>query len=85
MQNETKLSAEMINSLFQLAKKGRDGRESMKSILNNSLTDSQKKALGQVMSDPEKMKQLLSSPEAKALMEKLGRGNNQGENGNGPA
>ena len=84
MQNETKLSAEMLNSLFQLAKKGKGGQESIKSILNNSLSDSQKKALGQIMSDPQKMKELLSSPEAKTLMEKLGRGN-QGENGNGPA
>ena len=84
MQNETKLSAEMINSLFQLAKKGKGGQESVKSILNQTLSEGQKKSLGQIMSDPQKLKEMLSSPEAKALMEKLGRGN-QGENSNGPA
>ncbi len=84
MQNETKLSAEMINSLFQLAKKGKGGQESVKSILNQTLSEGQKKSLGQIMSDPQKLKQMLSSPEAKALMEKLGRGS-QGENSNGPA
>ncbi len=84
MQNETKLSAEMLNSLFQLAKKGKGGQESVKSILNQSLSDSQKKSLGQIMSDPQKLKEMLSSPEARALMEKLSR-SNQGENGNGPA
>lgn len=84
MQNDTKLSAEMLNSLFQLAKKGKGGQESVKSILNNSLNDSQKKALGQIMSDPQKIKELLSSPEARAVMDKLG-GKKQGDNGNGPA
>ncbi len=84
MQNDTKLSAEALNSLMALAKSGRDGRESVKSILNNSLNDSQKKALGQIMSDPQKIKELLSSPEARAVMDKLG-GKKQGENGNGPA
>ena len=84
MQNETKLSAEMINSLFQLVKKGKDGQESARSILNKSLNENQKKALGQIMSDPQKMKELLSSPEAKALMEKLG-GKSGGEKGNGSA
>ena len=74
----------MINSLFQLAKKGKGGQESVKSILNQTLSEGQKKSLGQIMSDPQKLKEMLSSPEAKALMEKLGRGN-QGENSNGPA
>lgn len=84
MQNDTKLSAEALNSLMALAKSGRDGCESVKSILNNSLNDSQKKALGQIMSDPQKLRQLLSSPEARAVMDKLG-GKKQGDNGNGPA
>ena len=84
MQNETKLSAEMIKSLFQLAGKGKSGQESVKSILSQTLSESQKKSLGQIMSDPQKLKEMLSSPEAKALMEKLGRGS-QGDNSNGPA
>lgn len=83
MQNETKLSAEMINSLFQMMKKGKGNGESVKNIIEQSLSDSQKKAVSQIMSDPQKIKELLSSPQAKELMEKFG-GMNKG-NGNGPA
>lgn len=83
MQNETKLSAEMLNSLFQMMKNGKDSQESVRSILNKSLNDSQKKAVSQIMSDPQKMKELLSSPQAQELMRKFGKA--QGENKNGPA
>jgi len=83
MQNETKLSAEMLNSLFQMMKNGKESQESVRSILNKSLNDSQKKAVSQIMSDPQKMKELLSSPQAQELMRKFGKA--QGENKNGPA
>ncbi len=84
MQNETKLSAEMINSLLGMMKKGNGNQESIKNIINQSLNDSQKKAVSQIMSDPHKLKELLSSPQAKELMEKFG-GGMQKENKNGPA
>ncbi len=84
MQNETKISAEMLNSLFQMMKKGKDGQESVRSILNQSLNDSQKQAVSRIMSDPQKMKELLSSPQAQELLKKFG-GKMQGENKNGPA
>ncbi len=84
MQNETKLSPEMLNSLFKLMKNGKNGQESVKNILNQSLNDSQKRAISQIMSDPQKMKELLSSPQAKELIEKFG-GKAQGESKNGSA
>ena len=84
MQNETKLSAEMLNSLFQMMKKGKNGQESVRNILNQSLNDTQKQAISQIMSDPQKMKELLSSPQAKELLQKFG-GKMQGENKNGSA
>lgn len=84
MQNGTNLSQEMLNSLLAMAKRGKNGQESVKSILNQSLSDSQKKSLSQLMADPQRLKEMLSSPEAKALMQKLS-GTEQGENGNGPA
>lgn len=84
MQNETKLSAEAINSLFQLFKKGQGSQESVKKVMNESLSDSQKKAVSEIMADPQKLRQLLSSPQAKELMEKL-RGTATGENKNGSA
>ena len=83
MQNETKLSAEMINSLFSMMKKRNGNGESVKNILNQSLNESQKKAVSQIMSDPQKLKELLASPQAKELMAKLN--GMQGENKNGPA
>ena len=83
MQNETKLSAEMINSLFSMLKKGKGNGESVKNILNQSLNENQKKAVNQIMSDPQKLKELLASPQAKELMAKLN--GMQGENKNGPA
>ena len=83
MQNETKLSAEMINSLFSMMKKGNGNGESVKNILNQSLNESQKKTVSQIMSDPQKLKELLASPQAKELMAKLN--GMQGENKNGPA
>jgi hypothetical protein len=84
MQNGTNLSAEMLNSLFQMMKKGKDGQDSVRNILNQSLNDSQKQAVSQIMSDPQKMKELLSSPQAQELLRKFG-GNSQGENKNGSA
>ena len=83
MQNETKLSAEMINSLFSMLKKGKGNGESVKNIRNQSLNENQKKAVNQIMSDPQKLKELLASPQAKELMAKLN--GMQGENKNGPA
>lgn len=83
MQNETKLSAEMINSLFQMMKKGKGNPESLKKILNESLSAGQKEAVSKIMSDPQKLKEMLSSPQAKQLIEKFGT-MAQGENKNGP-
>lgn len=83
MQNGTNLSKEMLNSLFQMMKKGKGGQESAKSILEKSLNDSQRQAVSQILSDPQKIKELLSSPEAQELMRKFGKA--QGENKNGPA
>ena len=82
MQNDTKLSAEMINSLFGMIKKGKGNGESVKNILEQSLNDNQKKAVSQIMSDPQKLRELLASPQAKELMAKLS--SMQGENKTGP-
>ena len=81
MQNGTKFSPEMMNSLFQLMKKGKGNGESVKNIIEQSLDDSQKKAVSQIMSDPQKLRELLASPQAKELMAKLS--SMQGENKNG--
>lgn len=84
MQNETNISKEMINSLFRMMKNGKGGKQDIKKILDESLTASQKEAVGKVMSDPQRLKEILSSPQAKELFEKFGN-MNKGENKNGPA
>lgn len=82
MQNETKLSSDMINSFLQMMKNGKDGQQNIKKILNDSLDSKQKEAVGKIMSDPEKLRQILSSPQAKELMKKFGSTGN-GDNKNG--
>lgn len=82
MQNETKLSSDMINSFLQMMKNGKDGQQNIKKILNDSLDSKQKEAVGKIMSDPEKLRQILSSPQAKELMKKFGNTGN-GDNKNG--
>ena len=78
MQNETKLSPEKINSLLAMLNGGnRDGAES---FINSSLDENQKQKINSILSDPQKLKEILSSPQARALMQKFSK---QGENGNG--
>lgn len=84
MQNETNISKEMINSLFRMMKNGDSGKRSVKKILDESLSANQKEAVGKIMSDPQRLKEILSSPQAKELIEKFGN-MNKGENKNGPA
>lgn len=84
MQNETNLSKEMINSLFRMMKSGKNNGESVKSVLENSLTENQKETVGKIMSDPQKLKEILSSPEAKELLSKFGN-IKKGDGNNGPA
>lgn len=63
MENEIKLSKDEINSLFSSA----EGAESLKGRLNSE----QKQQLERVMADPEKIKAILASPEAKRLIQLL--------------
>ncbi len=78
MQNETKLSPEKIKSLLAMLNGGnRDGAES---FINSSLDENQKQKINSILSDPQKLKEILSSPQARALMQKFSK---QGENGNG--
>ncbi len=78
MQNETKLSMDKINSLLNMFKGGNTDLQGLK----NMLDDTQREAVNNILSDPEKLRQMLSSPQAKSLMEKFGK-KNQGDDGNG--
>lgn len=77
MQNETKLSPEKIKSLLSMLKGNTDGAES---LINSSLDENQRQKINSILSDPQKLKQVLSSPQAQELMKKFGK---QGEKFNG--
>lgn len=78
MQNETKISPEKIKSLLSMLTAG--NRDSAEKLISSSLDENQKRKINSIISDPQKLKELLSSPQAKELMKKFGA---QGENGNG--
>ncbi len=67
MGNEINLSKEQINSLLGSLSGGTRDSETLK----KSLTPGQQEQLQKVMSDPEKIKAILTSPEAKKLLEML--------------
>lgn len=71
MENETNLSNEKINSIissFSSSEKS-DG-EKVQEILDKHLTAEQVGSIRSFIKDEEKMKKLLSSPLAKAFMDK---------------
>ncbi len=67
MGNEINLSKEQINSLLGGLAGGTRDSEALK----NNLTPGQKEQLQKVMSDPQRIKAILTSPEAKMLLEML--------------
>lgn len=82
MQNETKLSKEKINSILNMLKNSDQNPEAIKNMLSGSLNQAQKSSLSAILSDPKKISELLSSPQAKELMEKFGK-KQQGDKNNG--
>lgn len=84
MQNETNISVEKINSLLDMLRNGSADTGKLSTMLKSALDDNQKSKLDSVLSDPQKLNGILSSPEAKAIMEKL-KTIPRGENKNGPA
>ena len=67
MQNETNLSNEKINSLLNMLKSGSTDSGKLQNVLN----DSQKQQVNSILSDPERLRQLLSSPQAQSLIKKF--------------
>lgn len=67
MGNEINLSKEQINSLLGSLSGGTRDSETLK----KSLTPGQQEQLQKLISDPEKIKAILTSPEAKKLLEML--------------
>ena len=68
MENEINISSEQINSFLSRFAKGQN--VSVDSI-KDSLSIEQKDKINSVLSDPEKLKKLLSSPQAKKLFDMI--------------
>ena len=68
MENEINISSEQINSFLNRFGKGKNlSAESVK----ESLTPEQKDKIASVLSDPEKLRKILSSPQAKKLFDMM--------------
>ena len=68
MENEINISSEQINSFLSRFTKGQNVSAD---ALKDSLSTEQKEKINSVLSDPEKLKKLLSSPQAKKLFDMI--------------
>lgn len=68
MENEINISSEQINSF--LSRFGKNQTVSAEKV-KEALTPEQKEKINAVLSDPERLKKLLSSPQAKKLFDML--------------
>ena len=68
MENEINISSEQINSFLGRFTKGQNVSAD---AIKDSLSPEQKDKINSVLSDPEKLKKLLSSPQAKKLFDMI--------------
>lgn len=68
MENEINISSEQINSFLSRFTRGQNVSAD---AIKDSLSPEQKDKINSVLSDPEKLKKLLSSPQAKKLFDMI--------------
>lgn len=68
MENEINISSEQINSFLSRFAKGQNVSAD---AIKDSLSPEQKDKINSVLSDPEKLKKLLSSPQANKLFDMI--------------
>ena len=69
MDNEINISSQQINSLLErFGVSSKDKSENIEKAVKDSLTPEQQSKISAVLSDPEKLKKILSSPQAKMLI-----------------
>lgn len=72
MDNGTNLSKEQINSIMNKARElSYEGKSLDSTLLSEHLTASQSEKLKSVLSDPEKLREVMNSPIAKRIMAML--------------
>lgn len=72
MDNDTKLSKEQIENMKTELQNAKDNDSALNDFLRKYLDREQGERVKRVLSDPQKIKELLSSPLAKSFMEKYG-------------
>lgn len=72
MDNDTKLSKEQIENMKTELQNAKDNGSALNDFLRKYLDREQGERVKRVLSDPQKIKELLSSPLAKSFMEKYG-------------
>lgn len=73
MDNDIKLSKEQMDKIKKELQSGSVNRENTDDFLKKHLSKEQADSLKKVLSDPDRMKEILSSPLAKSLIEKYNR------------
>ena len=69
MDNEINISSQQIKSLLErFGVSSKDKSENIEKAVKDSLTPEQQSKISAVLSDPEKLKKILSSPQAKMLI-----------------
>ena len=67
-----------VNELIKKASEGKADERSVSEFIDNNLSDSQAKAVRELLNDEEKTKQLLNSDAAKAIFKKFFGGGGNG-------
>ena len=69
MGNEINISSEQISSLLgRFGLSSQSNTESIEKTVKDSLTPEQQEKINSILSDPERLKKLLSSPQAKIFL-----------------
>lgn len=69
MENEINISSEEINSLLKrFGLSSKNSSENLEEAIKDSLTPEQKSKINSVLSDPERLRKILTSPQAKIFI-----------------
>lgn len=69
MENEINISSEQINSLLsRFGVSSKSNSDNVEKAIRDSLTPEQKNKINAVLSDPERLRKILTSPQAKMFI-----------------
>ena len=72
MENETNITSENINSLLrQFTADKKSDPVTIEKTIRDSLTPEQQSKIGGILSDPDRLKKILSSPQARMILDMI--------------